>query len=138
MNQATKPLLVIGLVLLGLASAILYSKLKEPTDLIPWRTDLTAGEAEAKTSGKKVMAYFTATWCGPCKQMKETTWSDAGVAERLKAYVPVKIDIDQHRDLARKFEVSGIPAFFVLTDSGEVLRQSGAYMEPGQFLEWLK
>src|SRR3954452_11338201 len=85
----------------------------QPHELVPWRHDFTAATAEAKQSGKPLFLYFTASWCGPCQEMRRTTWSDAEVERALAAYVPVKIDVDEHPDLARRYRVDEFPTFMV-------------------------
>lgn len=61
---------------------------------------------------------FSATWCGPCRNMEPI------LEELAKKYegkiIIYQIDIDENRDLARKFNVASIPNFYFCTDKGMV------------------
>ena len=94
---------------------------------IPWRTDYVAATAEAKQTGKPLFLYFTASWCGPCQSLKATTWADAEIDAALRAYVPVKIDIDDHPDLAAEYRVQAVPTFIVVAQTGEKRQTSGIF-----------
>ncbi len=99
--------------------------------------DFHAATVEAQTANKPLFLYFTATWCGPCQSLKSTTWADADVEKALSAYVPVKIDIDEHPDLARNYPSDGIPHFVIANGDGKMLREQIGAMRPEDFLSWL-
>ncbi len=73
---------------------------------------------------KGVLLDFTATWCGPCQKMSP-------LVSRLKreGYPIKKVDVDQEPELARRFNVSSIPAFVLVVDGKEVARSVGATTE---------
>ena len=138
MNRSLRPVWGVFLVLCVVVAISLTMKALRPKEIVPWRTDFAAATSEARQSGKPVFAYFTAVWCGPCQSLRHTTWADKGVDAALRDYVPVKVDVDRHPDLAGRYGVNGIPAFAVLADDGRPLRQTDGALPPAEFVKWLK
>ena len=69
----------------------------------------------------KVLVDFYADWCGPCKAMGPTL-----SAFQQASDVPlVKINVDQERDIAMKYDVRGIPCFIYIEDGVAKARASG-------------
>jgi thiol:disulfide interchange protein len=99
-------------------------------DKIPWTSDMNDGLARAKSESKPVMIDFVADWCGPCKSMDASTFSDAAVVQKSQAFIPVRIDIDKQKEIAAKYNGlarayggPGIPNILFLSRNGTKLRQ---------------
>ena len=136
MSNAFKPILVIGSAVVLLVIVSLYSR-PSGNEIIPWRDDYAGARNYAAQSGKLMMVDFTADWCGPCNYMKGTTWASPAVKEALKSYVPVRVDVDRNKELAKQFQISSIPHLFIVNADGRILREMAGAATADEFIEWI-
>jgi len=62
----------------------------------------------------KKFLYFSAAWCGPCRQL-------GPVMEQLSSQYPVrKIDVDTNQLLAQQYNIRNIPTVLLVDDDGDV------------------
>lgn len=125
---------VVFLVVMGISAVW---KVFEPAERVQWVADLEPSLVQAKQGGRPVMAYFTATWCGPCQSLKRTLWADADVEAALRKRSAVKIDIDAHPELARRYSVEAVPTFILLDSDGNAITRREGTMGKTEFLAWL-
>lgn len=70
-----------------------------------------------------VLVDFYADWCGPCKMMSPILQE---VKTNLKEAVKIiKVNVDQHQDLASHFMVRGVPTLMLFKKGKMLWRQSG-------------
>ena len=79
---------------------------------------------------EKVLVDFYADWCGPCKMMGE-------VLETMDGIDVLKINTDEHEDLAMKFGVMSIPTLILFKDGKEVKKQIGM-LSKSELETWLE
>jgi len=88
---------------------------------VPAAATTVADPAAAAAAGDVLLLDFTASWCGPCRQM-------AGLVGQIAAAGwPVRhVDVDREHDLVRRFGVTGVPCYVMLVKGREVGRIDGA------------
>lgn len=79
-----------------------------------------------------VLVDFYADWCGPCKMMSPVLQETKTIVkENVKI---IKINVDQHQDLAAEFMVRGVPTFILFKEGKMLWRQSGV-LSKNQLIE---
>ncbi|SHJ79083.1 Thioredoxin-like domain-containing protein [Reichenbachiella agariperforans] len=130
-------------IVIGL-STILYTQAQDTA--IQW---YSVEEAQAMQSSveKPIFVDFTAVWCGWCKKMDQTTFSDEEVAEKMNAsFYPVKLDIDSPeqfmfggkkvtaKELAQDVGITGLPTMVVFDPDLSSHELIVGYQKKNQFL----
>jgi thioredoxin len=79
---------------------------------------------------------FYADWCGPCRITSPILEE---LAQEYKGKIDVyKVDVDQERELAQVFGVSGIPAFLYCPMEGKPTMTSGIAKDKDQTKEMFR
>ncbi len=112
------------------------------------------GLAKAKKEKKHIMVHFYANWCGWCKRMDKTTFSDEQIRKMLNGdFVAVKVNAESAekvkvdgkemtlRQLAGEYNARAYPDTWFLKPTGERIGERKGYVEADEFqyiLMWVK
>lgn len=82
-----------------------------------------------------VLVDFWAPWCGPCKVLGPIL--NQLVEEAGNSWVLVKVDTEEHQDLAARFGIRSIPNVKLFHRGAVIAEFAGALPEP-ELREWLR
>lgn len=111
-----------------------------PANNIAWAGDYATAQQQAAQSGDRMILFFTATWCVPCRIMKRNVWADEQVAATVNAeFVPVMIDVDDPDAAAALslYHVGATPTTVITDSEGAVLKHVVGGMNKTDFLALL-
>lgn len=122
---------VFSLILFGFSTT-------DASDKINWYS-YDEGLALAKQEGKKMFVHFYANWCAYCKKMENETLKNSAVIDSLNQdFIPVRVNSDKDRDLARKFYIRGLPSTWFVSETGEKISSLPGYISAKMLLNALK
>ena len=106
---------------------------------IEWRSSYRNAADEAARDGKLLLVSITASWCGPCRQMKQLTFTDSRVIEMVQSeFVPLSIDADEHPDLVTGFKVDAYPTTFVVSPDFTILKKMSGFQSASDLVSNLR
>ncbi|MDI6751253.1 MAG: thioredoxin domain-containing protein [bacterium] len=96
------------------------------------------GLKRAKAENKPLMVHFTADWCSWCKKLEAEAFRNQEVILLSKSLVSVKIDCEKTPELAKKFQVRGLPTILFISPEGNVIHKVIGYRPQDAFLSEMK
>ena len=118
---------IVGGVAIALIGYLVYAykKMKNIKDVPPSKKIRTLNNKNYKTVIRKgtVLVDFWAPWCAPCKMIAPTLNE---IAEEESEKVTIaKVNVDQNKELAQKFQIRNIPTLIVFQNGKEQKRIMG-------------
>jgi thioredoxin-related protein len=105
---------------------------------VDWKKDYETALQEAKKGDRYIVVVFGGPDCPPCAKMKETTFKDKAVVERVnQAYVNVYVHLDGPHPTAKQFGIEMIPTVFLVTSDGTRVRKWEGYVGPDDYRKGL-
>ncbi len=119
---------------------------KPSASLIQFERIRTSAELDQRlqNAGKPVMLDFYADWCVSCKEMEHFTYTDPRVAEKMKGYVLLQVDVTDNtaddKVLLKRFDLFGPPGILFFDRTGQPIPGARiiGYQNADKFLESLK
>ncbi|MEO9806264.1 MAG: thioredoxin fold domain-containing protein [Reichenbachiella sp.] len=136
-------------IIINLASFSIAGFTNNDSFEVNWN-NLEYAQKLAKETPRPLFIEFTAKWCGWCKKMDKTTFSNSGVIKMLNEdYYAVKVDFDSPapidyqgikytgKELAKKFGIEGLPTMIYVPSSLEGSKKIVGYKTSKQLIKQL-
>jgi len=88
----------------------------------------------ARAKGKPILLDFTAEWCSTCMTMDEIV--EKRIARKYEGKITlVKLDVNEHIELAKKLNIFSVPTFIFLKPSGEEIWRKVGMVDGEEIIE---
>ena len=115
-----------GMKALALAGFLLGGAGDEHGGKVAWVRDPQFGLARAKVEGRPAMLFFSADFCGMCKQLGATAFSDDKVVAAAQRLIPIYVNSTrkgEYQDLRTRYKIQAYPAVLYVDPDGNLLRE---------------
>jgi len=97
-------------------------------------------KALAGSVGKLAFIEFYADWCGPCKWMDQTTFSNPKVSTYLNDnFISVKVNIDDFDGFSakQKYNIKSLPTMLIFNSKGKMVERIEETLAPTKLMKIL-
>jgi thiol-disulfide isomerase/thioredoxin len=94
--------------------------------------------AKAKAEQKPIFVDFYTDWCGPCKMMSKTVFTDKDVADYYnKNFIALKINAEQEEQaLVQSVGITAYPSLFYFAADGNVITKNVGALRAKEFKQF--
>lgn len=117
--------------ILGILSGMNLASASSPNPEIAWLEDVDQAMQMAKTHNKPLLLHFYGNHCPPCRMLEAKAFRDRNLVASINDNViAVKINADEHRDIAQLYSVNRWPTDVYLYPDGSVMERGVCNQDP--------
>ncbi len=135
------PLLLVGWIGIRVLEAKNYANTPDELGIQFFEGSYAEALSKAKAENKMLFVDIYASWCGPCKRLKATTFRDPDVGAYFKQhFIAIAIDGEKGEGplLAKQFVVRAYPSLYWLKPDGTIAAQNVGFVSANQLLNLSK
>lgn len=116
------------------AMAILPSRGLTEEPPVHWLADFQAAQELAKEKQRPLLVAITATWCGPCRQMRQLTFTDGRIQQLVESkIVAVAVDADQYPSVVTSLGITAYPTTILFDAAGNRRKTWTGFQRANEF-----
>jgi len=90
--------------------------------LLQWLAWEKSSFQQSITHDKPVLLYLNAVWCKNCHIFEKNVLENTHIAQYIKDnFITIRVDADEHPDIAERYVDRGLPTFAFLLANGKVI-----------------
>lgn len=123
------------------AQGLVIANVKAETGIQFIEANWSKALAEAKKQKKLIFIDAYTSWCGPCRMLKQYTFTDKAVGDFFnKNFINIALDMERGDGIAfaQKYQVVAYPTLFIIDADQKSTSVAEGYMPPAQLLEFAK
>ena len=96
---------------------------------------------EAKKQKKLIFIDAYTSWCGPCRMLKQNTFTDKTAGEFFnKHFINIALDMEKGDGIAfaEKYQIKAYPTLLIMDADQKSVSSAEGYINPGQLIEFGK
>lgn len=98
---------------------------------IVWHDDLDSGWRESRRTGRPMVIFITSSRCRYCDAMKQSTWQDLGIENRISnEFVAVRLSPEHNMKELSRIQVEVYPTTLVALPQGKVVDHRKGFQPP--------
>ena len=110
----------------------------ESSSTIAWGDDVNMALRLASQTGQPVLLHFYSNNCVPCKMLDAKAFKNPALGQVMaKSVIPVKINYDQHKDIAQHYNITRVPTDLFLHHTGDELYRTVSPQDPADYAKLL-
>jgi thioredoxin-related protein len=124
-----------------LLSAVLALALAPQTFAATWLKTVAEAQKVAKEKNRLILVDMFAEWCGWCHRFEREVFPSEVFQKATSDIVLLRLDTEDGKEgtqLARKYGITSLPTFVLLTSDLTMAGQIRGYAPPAKFVEMLK
>lgn len=106
---------------------------------IAWIDSSAEALAEARRTGKPILAYVTSDHCGYCRKMERETWGQPAVGRLVtEGFVPMRLHAGKNSAEVAALRVRAYPTTVLITPEGRAFAGRAGFLKPLELTELLR